>query len=110
MWSDLEQIVSRTMREAVSSPKPPPRKERDLLEEVLGLSRLMAGQQNDALNRLIKLLEASIPNQAMVNALLGLAKPTGPAGPGSLTGLWHQQPPRSTGILGDVQKATRNSE
>jgi hypothetical protein len=60
MWPDLEEAVSKIMSGAGSLPKQPARDQRDLLEEVLGLSRLMAGKQSDALDRLIKLLEASI--------------------------------------------------
>jgi hypothetical protein len=53
MWPDLEQIVTKIIREAGSSPKPALRTDRDLLEEAVGLSRLMAGKQSDALDRLI---------------------------------------------------------
>ena len=92
MWPDLEQIVRKIMSGAGSSPKPPARSERDLLEEVLGLSRLMAGQQSVALDRLIKLLEASIQNQAMVDALL---KPTISTGLAGLAGLSSSGPPNT---------------
>jgi hypothetical protein len=60
--------------------KPALRTDRDLLEEAVGLSRLMAGKQSDALDRLIKLLEASIQNRAMVDALLKPTLSTGLAG------------------------------
>lgn len=92
MWPDLEQIVRKIMSGAGSSPKPPARSERDLLEEVLGLCRLMAGQQSVALDKLIKLLEASLQNQAMANALL---KPTISTGLAGLAGLSSSGPPNS---------------
>jgi hypothetical protein len=68
------------------------RTDRNLLEEVLGLSRLMAGQQSVALDRLIKLLEASIQNREMVNALL---KPTISTGLAGLAGLSSSGAPNS---------------
>ena len=83
-WPDLEQSVSKIMSGAGSLPKQPLRTDRDLLEEVLGLSRLMAGQQSVALDRLIQLFEASIQNRAMVN---GLLKPTISTGLAGLAGL-----------------------
>jgi hypothetical protein len=46
MWPDLEESVKEIMREAGSSAKPPLRDVRDLLEEVVGLSRAMSEQQS----------------------------------------------------------------
>jgi hypothetical protein len=113
-------IISRKiMSQAGSTPKPPARKDRDLLEEVVGLSRTMADQQSRAMDRLIKLLEASIPNQAMVNALLKPPIPTGVAytsDPLLSTGLhvtdFLRQPnaPPSAGTASDQVTSTIKSE
>jgi hypothetical protein len=118
-WSELEDKVSKIMSQAGSTPKPPARKDRDLLEEVVGLSRTMADQQSRAMDRLIKLLEASIPNQAMVNALLKPPIPTGVAytsDPLLSTGLhvtdFLRQPnaPPSAGTASDQVTSTIKSE
>jgi hypothetical protein len=75
-WPDLEQTVSKIKNEVGSSPKPPERTVHNLVEEVLGLSRVMADQQSRGMDRLLKLLEASMQNQAMVNALFNTSIPS----------------------------------
>jgi hypothetical protein len=65
------------------------RTERELLEEAVSLSRLTAEHQSLTLERLVKLLEASVENHAMVNALL---KPAFPLGLGGLAGLGGSTP------------------
>jgi hypothetical protein len=58
MWPDLKENVDKIMREAGSLPKSPKRDDRNLLEEILELTRVIAGQQSPALDRLAKLLES----------------------------------------------------
>jgi TIR domain len=73
-WPDLEESVSKITSKTASSAKPPVRSDRDLLQEVVGLCRVISEQQSQIREMLVGMTHDQVafnPNQiAMVNALL----------------------------------------